>query len=168
MSWDSFRKQVKNLTNQAAVKINRSADIAALQAKLSAAKRMLEDAYTELGKAAYPHFAAGKAAQADQISLAMKNINNAKREIATLQAKIKELKGENASESGGETTAVSEVEKKPSEGNSNTTSVTSEAAPNPTVQKKASPIYGEDFCMDVSISSRSAESEGAITLDWNT
>ena len=44
MSWDSFREQVKNLTEKASAKINRSADIAALQAKLSAAKRTLEEA----------------------------------------------------------------------------------------------------------------------------
>lgn len=179
MSWDSFCKQVKKLANQTAEKVNRSADIATLQFKLNTAKGKLEDAYTVLGKAAYAHFAQGKATESEKISVAMESIDLIKREITEIKAQIEELKKESAKEE--------DTEKKDATGN-NEKEASKEETP---VKKNTAPIkeetaekasskplvdaarkeekvpLGDDFSMSVSIASESAESEGAISLKWD-
>ena len=166
MSWDSFREQVKNLTEKASAKINRSADIAALQAKLSAAKRTLEEAYTELGKAAYPYLASKDEAQEDKIKLAMNAVKKARREVASLQAKLKAIKnGEPEATEKKDTSEATEEPNAPVCEEASAQSTEQNAAPK--AVKKEKPSVCQDMCMDVTISSNSAECEGAITLDWN-
>lgn len=177
MSWDSFCNQVKQLTNQAAVKINRAADITALQTKLVAAKHNLETAYTELGKVAYPYFTDKNETQAQQLESCLTKIKLQKQEIATLQAKIKALK--ETAETQKEGTATSGAadassgsdcedptqpapDPKPSSADAASAASCGSQPADPSSEK------GEnDLCMDVTITSRSADCEGAITLNWN-
>ena len=165
MSWDSFREQVKNLTEKASAKINRSADIAALQAKLSAAKRTLEEAYTELGKAAYPYLTSTDEAQEDKVRLAMNAVKKARREVAALQAKLKAIKAGESENTEEKDTVATEEATAPIQEDVPAQKAEASAAPKATKEEK--PTVCKDMCMDVTISSNSAECEGAITLDWN-
>lgn len=177
MSWDSFCKQVKKLANQTAEKVNRSADIATLQFKLNTAKGKLEEAYTALGKAAYAHFAQGKATESEKISVAMESIDQIKREIAEMKAQIEELKKESTKEDTPKKGPSENNEKEASKETpvkNNTAPIkeetTEKASSKPLVdaaRKEETPPIGEDFSMSVSIASESAESEGAISLKWD-
>ena len=168
MSWDHIREQVKRLANQAAAKVNRSADIASLQFKLTAANRKLEEAYTALGKAAYQHFSGGKATQSEKISAAMKTVNDIKREISELKAQIESLKrSEEASESAEKNDSDDAARATDAPNASDKKSNNASAKPTSAAEKKADPPLGDDFSMSVNISSNSAESDGAINLDWN-
>lgn len=106
MTWDEFRKQVKNVAGRTADKINQSADIAALQLKRSSAERKLSAAYEALGKVAYKHFTEESENDVQKVTAAVEAVQNIQKEIQLLKAQIEQLKKQ------GEEKAKEEAEKK--------------------------------------------------------
>ena len=53
MNWEEIYGGIRAFAGRAATKINHTADMAALQVKLSMAERKLEEAYASLGKASF-------------------------------------------------------------------------------------------------------------------
>ena len=109
MTWDEFRKQVKNVAGRTADKINQSADIAALQLKRSSAERKLSAAYEALGKVAYKHFTEESDNDVQKVTAAVEAIDNIQKEIKALKAQIEVLKKQ------GEENAKEEATQKPAE-----------------------------------------------------
>lgn len=116
MGWDAFYRSVRNFTDRAAEKINRSADIAALQMKLAMAEKRLDDAYRTLGRIAYRHFteeadhseAVGAAvAEAEQIC---REIRALREQIASAKQRAAEADAANAAEERNEREAPTEPE----------------------------------------------------------
>lgn len=91
MSWESFCDNVRRVADRAAEKLNQTADLAALQVKLSMAEGKLKDAYAELGRLAYGHLS-GNGERTEEVSAAMKKVEVCLAECKTLQEKIAEQK----------------------------------------------------------------------------
>ena len=75
MSWESFCDSVRRAADRAAEKLNQTADLAALQVKLSMAESRLKDAYTELGRLAYSHLSR-EGELTEEVSAAMKKVES--------------------------------------------------------------------------------------------
>lgn len=101
MSWDSFCKSVKKTAEKAADEINYSAELATMQVKLSMAEKKLEEAYAELGKAAYRHFC-NEESTADAVAHAMEPVEAAMKEVRSWKLRIEKLKKEHAREKNAE------------------------------------------------------------------
>lgn len=97
MSWESFCDSVRRAADRAAEKLNQTADLAALQVKLSMAESRLKDAYTELGRLAYSHLSR-EGELTEEVSAAMKKVESCLAECKTLQDKIAEQKKQAAGE----------------------------------------------------------------------
>lgn len=87
MTWEEFSDGVKKTASAAADKINQSTDLASLQIKLSVAEYRLNEAYQELGKAAYRHFHEEQNT-ADRVANAMLLVDKRKGEVAAIKADI--------------------------------------------------------------------------------
>ena len=107
MTWDEFRKQVKNVAGRTADKINQSADIAALQLKRSSAERKLSAAYEALGKVAYKHFTEETENDVQKVTSAVEAVDSIQKEIKALKVQIDLLKKQN-DEKAKEDTAQAE------------------------------------------------------------
>lgn len=93
MTWDEFCQKAKKTVAKTADKINQTADIAALQVKLSMSENKLDEAYTALGKIAYTHFAEEEN-QAEEVAKAMTAVDEAKKVVDDYKAQIAALKKE--------------------------------------------------------------------------
>lgn len=90
MTWDEFCNGVKSAAGKAADKINQTADLATLQVKLTMAEHKLNDAYAELGRAAYRHFTSDDSS-AELVSLMMTGVTEAQKAVDDLKAEIDNL-----------------------------------------------------------------------------
>ena len=93
MTWDEFCNGVKKAAGKAADKINQTADLATLQVKLTMAEHKLDDAYAELGRAAYRHFT-DENSSAELVSVMMKGVTEAQKAVDDLKAQIEALKAD--------------------------------------------------------------------------
>ena len=109
MSWDQFCQDAKRLANQAAKKINQTADLASLQVKLRIATEKLEEAYAELGRVTYLHFSDG-GNYTQTIAKAMERVKTEKEAVSKLQMQIKECKDAQKAESCNQTEQDSRFE----------------------------------------------------------
>ena len=91
MSWDQFYSNVKSFAKKTVDQIDYSADLASLNVKLAVAEKKVNEAFCELGKVAYAHFA-GEENSADQVAEAMVRVNDAKRTVAELKLRIQKMK----------------------------------------------------------------------------
>ncbi len=91
MNFDELYGNAKRLAHRAAKKINQTADMAALQVKLSAAEGKLEEAYTLLGRTSYLHFT-GEEDLSKKVALAVENVDAAKQKVRDIKEQIKEAK----------------------------------------------------------------------------
>ena len=91
MGWNEFCRNVRRFTDRAADKINRSADIAALQMKLTMAEKRLDDAYRALGRIAYRHFTED-ADHSEAVRAAVSEAERICREIQALREQIASAK----------------------------------------------------------------------------
>ena len=96
MDWNEVYGGVKKLASRTAKKLNQTADMASLQVKLSVAQNKLEEAYTLLGRTSYLHFT-GEEDLSKKVSLAIDNVEAAKREVRDLKVQIS-LEKEKAAE----------------------------------------------------------------------
>ena len=94
MNFDEFCGSVKVLAGRAARKINETADVAALQLKLTAAEGKLEEAYALLGRTSYLHFT-GEEDLSDRVAIAVENVEAARKPVRELKKQIEELKEKN-------------------------------------------------------------------------
>ena len=90
MTWDEFCNGVKKAAGKAADKIGQTADLATLQVKLTMAEHKLDDAYTELGKAAYRHFT-DESSSAELVQMMISCVAEAKKAADDLKAQIEEM-----------------------------------------------------------------------------
>ena len=90
MNWEEIYGGIRAFAGRAATKINQTADMAALQVKLSMAEHKLEEAYAALGKASFGHFVEDKE-NFDQISVGITNVKDAMLEIRSVKKQIEEL-----------------------------------------------------------------------------
>ena len=91
MNWEEIYGGIRAFAGRAATKINQTADMAALQVKLSMAEHKLEEAYAALGKASFGHFVEDKE-NFDQISVCITGVKNAMLEIRSIKQQIEELR----------------------------------------------------------------------------
>ncbi len=91
MDWDNLYSNLKKFANRTADKINRTADIATLQVKLSMADKKLEEAYAALGHVSYDHFT-GDDDLSEKISRAVSGVNNAIIERKKIEAELNEAR----------------------------------------------------------------------------
>lgn len=91
MNWEEIYGGIRAFAGRAATKINQTADMAALQVKLSMAEHKLEEAYAALGKASFGHFVEDKE-NFDQISVCITSVKDAMLEIRSVKQQIEELK----------------------------------------------------------------------------
>ena len=91
MNWEEIYSGIRSFAGRAATKINQTADMAALQVKLSMAERKLEEAYAALGKASFGHFVEDKENYAE-ISARITEVKNAMLEIRSIKQQIEDLK----------------------------------------------------------------------------
>ncbi|MBQ8213689.1 MAG: hypothetical protein IJZ80_06740 [Clostridia bacterium] len=103
MTWDEFCNGVKKAAGKAADKINQTADLATLQVKLTMAEHKLDDAYAELGRAAYRHFT-DENSSAELVSVMMKGVAEAQKAVDDLKAQIEALKEDTEKAKNEETT----------------------------------------------------------------
>lgn len=97
MTWDEFCNQAKKTASKAADKINRTADLATLQFKLSMSEHKLEETYAELGRVAYKHFSEQNSS-ADAVAKAMEGVRAAKRTVADYQKQIAQFQAKQENE----------------------------------------------------------------------
>lgn len=102
MTWDEFCNGVKKAAGRAADKINQTADLATLQVKLTMAEHKLDDAYAELGRAAYRHFT-DENSSAELVSVMMKGVTEAQKAVDDLKAQIEALKADEEKDKTEET-----------------------------------------------------------------
>lgn len=102
MTWDEFCNGVKKAAGKAADKINQTADLATLQVKLTMAEHKLDDAYAELGRAAYRHFT-DENSSAELVSVMMKGVTEAQKAVDDLKAQIEALKADEEKDKTEET-----------------------------------------------------------------
>lgn len=91
MNWEEIYGGIRAFAGRAATKINQTADMAALQVKLSMAEHKLEEAYAALGRSSFGHFVEDKE-NFDQISADITAVKNAMLEIRSIKAQIEELR----------------------------------------------------------------------------
>ena len=91
MNWEEIYGGIRAFAGRAATKINQTADMAALQVKLSMAERKLEEAYAGLGKASFGHFVEDKE-NLDQISICITDVKDAMLEIRSIKQQIEQLR----------------------------------------------------------------------------
>ena len=91
MNWEEIYGGIRAFAGRAATKINHTADMAALQVKLSMAERKLEEAYASLGKASFNHFVNDKG-DFDIISACITDVKDAMMEIRSIKKQIEELR----------------------------------------------------------------------------
>ena len=91
MNWEEIYGGIRAFAGRAATKINQTADMAALQVKLSMAERKLEEAYAALGKASFSHFVEDKG-DLDIISACITDVKDAMLEIRSVKKQIEELR----------------------------------------------------------------------------
>ena len=91
MNFEELYGQVKATAEKAAEKINQKTDLAALQFKLSLSEKQLKEIYAELGHAVYLQMKHGQD-QAERIVTLLESVTVAKKEVADLEAQIKQLK----------------------------------------------------------------------------
>ena len=91
MDWNEIYSGFRRFADRAAEKINRTADIASLQMKLSMAQKKLDDAFLALGKISYVHFTSEND-ESQRVASAVASIEHIKMEIHALEAQIKEAK----------------------------------------------------------------------------
>ena len=92
MTWDEFCVKAKKAVGKTADKINRTADIAALQIKLSTLESKASEAYERLGRVAYAHFSNENADLTEKLSKRMAEVEEALKGVAQMKAKIEQLK----------------------------------------------------------------------------
>ncbi len=95
MTWDEFCNQARKTVGKTADKINRTADIAALQVKLSILENKASEAYERLGRVAYAHLSSENADLTEKLSKRMSEVNLALQEVAKMKEKIEALKKQN-------------------------------------------------------------------------
>ena len=98
MNFDELCGSVRHAARRAAKKVSETADIAALQIKLSAAQSKLEEAYTLLGRASYLHFTSEED-HSERVALAVGNVEAAKKRVDEIKAQIADAKAKNAAKS---------------------------------------------------------------------
>ena len=91
MNWDEIYGGIRAFAGRAATKINQTADMAALQVKLSMAEHKLEEAYAALGKESFGHFVEDKE-NFDQISACITSVKDAMLEVRSVKQQISELR----------------------------------------------------------------------------
>jgi hypothetical protein len=91
MNWDEIYSGIRSFAGRAATKINQTADMAALQVKLSMAEHKLEEAYAALGRASFGHFVEDKE-NFSQISACITEVKNAMLEVRSVKQQIEDLK----------------------------------------------------------------------------
>ncbi len=91
MDWDNLYSNFKKLANRTADKLNRTADIAALQVKLSMADKKLEEAYAALGHVSYEHFT-GDDDRSEQVAKAVSGVNDALIEKKAVEHELNEAR----------------------------------------------------------------------------
>ena len=91
MNWEEIYGGIRAFAGRAATKINQTADMAALQVKLSMAEHKLEEAYAALGKESFGHFVEDKE-NFDQISACITGVKDAMLEIRSVKQQIDELR----------------------------------------------------------------------------
>ena len=104
MTWDEFCSGFKKAAGKAADKINQTADLATLQVKLTMAEHKLDDAYAELGRAAYRHFT-DENSSAELVSVMMKGVADAQKAVDDLKAQLEALKADDKKQKTDEPTA---------------------------------------------------------------
>ena len=92
MTWDEFCTKAKRTVGKTAEKINRTADIAALQIKLSSLENKAADAYERLGKVAYAHLSNENADLTEKLAQRMAEVEEALQNVAQMKEKIEQLK----------------------------------------------------------------------------
>ena len=92
MMWDEFCTKAKRTVGKTAEKINRTADIAALQIKLSSLENKAADAYERLGKVAYAHLSNENADLTEKLAQRMAEVEEALQNVAQMKEKIEQLK----------------------------------------------------------------------------
>ncbi len=97
MTWDEFCNGAKKAAEKAADKINRTADLAALQVKLAMAEKKLNDAYAVLGRASYLHFETEED-NTDAVVAACAGVDRAQAVCNKLKAQIAEMEAANKQE----------------------------------------------------------------------
>lgn len=91
MNWEEIYGGIRAFAGRAATKINQTADMAALQVKLSMAEHKLEEAYGSLGKASFGHFVEDKE-NFEQISACITGVKDAMLEVRSVKQQIQELR----------------------------------------------------------------------------
>ncbi len=91
MDWDQLYGSLMDFASVAAEKINQTADLAALQVKLSVAEKNLESKFAALGKISYEHFTGDDDLSA-QVAEAVDAVNHAKLSVLRIRADIKAAK----------------------------------------------------------------------------
>ena len=92
MTWDEFCTKAKRTVGKTAEKINRTADIAALQIKLSTLEGKVAEAYERLGKVAYAYLTNENAELTEKLSKRMAEVDEALKNVAQMKEKIEQLK----------------------------------------------------------------------------
>ena len=92
MTWDEFCEKARRTVGKTADKINQTADLAALQMKLTILENKLSEAYEKLGKVAYAHFSDDDVDLTEKLSEKMANVETAIKNVEAMKAKIEQLK----------------------------------------------------------------------------
>ena len=97
MDWNEVYGGVKRVANRTAKKLNQTADMAALQVKLTVAQGKLDEAYAVLGRVAYLHFT-GDEDLSGKVALAIECVDVKKKDVRDLKQKIEAAKKKAAEE----------------------------------------------------------------------
>ena len=92
MKFDELYGQVKDTVGVAAEKINRTADLATLQVKLSVAEHRLNEAYADLGRAAFRYFEDTASFQAEEMAKLMATVKASEQVCCGYREQIETLK----------------------------------------------------------------------------
>ena len=92
MTWDEFCEKARRTVGKTADKINQTADLAALQMKLTILENKLSEAYEKLGKVASAHFSDDDVDLTEKLSEKMANVETAIKNVEAMKAKIEQLK----------------------------------------------------------------------------
>ena len=92
MGFEELYGQVKGTVEIAAEKINRTADIAALQVKLGVSEHKLNEAFAELGRASFEYFDDAQSFDANRMAKLLSSVKAAKQVRDNYQKQIEELK----------------------------------------------------------------------------
>lgn len=92
MTWDEFCVRAKRAVGKTADKINRTADIAALQVKLSMLENKAAEAYERLGRVAYAHLSKDDVDLTEKLAKRMAEVDEALKNVAEMKEKLEQLK----------------------------------------------------------------------------